>query len=121
MKNPSSSSTETIAIVCKIVKAYRPFTMSPVLLVSILPSAASLETAYALPPTVILKLYDRRCFTNIRSDFDEGKPWSLEKEKEYRLYLDGVSNGSATSLDFGSPTFFYYNDVRASEYVERRR
>ncbi|KAL1710890.1 hypothetical protein EV121DRAFT_275284 [Schizophyllum commune] len=115
-KDVGPSSTGKMPIACKIVKAYRPFTMSPVLLVSILPSAASSENAYSLPSTVILKLHDRRCFTNIRSDFDEGKPWSLEKEKEYRRYLDGVSSGSATSLDFGSPTFFYDNDVSDGEF-----
>ncbi|KAI4527550.1 hypothetical protein K525DRAFT_186292 [Schizophyllum commune Loenen D] len=116
LKDVGPSSTRGMPITCKIVKAYRPFTMSPVLLVSILPSAASPENAYSLPPTAILKLYDRRCFTNIRSDFDEGKPWSLEKEKEYRQYLDNVSNGSAASLDFGSPTFFYDNDVSDGEF-----
>ncbi|KAI5895061.1 uncharacterized protein SCHCODRAFT_02535618 [Schizophyllum commune H4-8] len=116
LKDSNPTLAGRTSITGKIVEAYRPFTMSPVLLVSIPPPAASLENGPPLPSTAIFKLYDRRCFTNIRTDFDEGKPWSLEKEKEYRQYLDDVSNGSATPLDFGSPTFFYDNDVSDGEF-----
>lgn len=111
LKDVGSSSTDRTSIACKIVKAYRPFTMSPVLLVSI-----SSENWFPLPSTAILKLYDRRCFTNIRTDFDEGKPWSLDKEQEYRQYLNDVSTGSAALGDFNSPTFFWDKEVSDGEF-----
>ncbi|KAI0803042.1 hypothetical protein BC629DRAFT_1580967 [Irpex lacteus] len=112
LRKSSSSSAEPTTIECMIVKAYRPFTMSPVLLVSTTQSSASSE----LPSTAIVKLYDRRCFTNVRNDFDEGKPWSLDKEKEYRQYLDDISTGSAARGDFGSPTYMWDNDVSDGEF-----
>ena len=113
MKIPGSSSTETAVIVCKVVKAYRPFTMSPVLLVSI---ETSPDKGPSFPSTAIVKLYDRRCFTNVRNEFDESKPWSLDKEKEYRQYLDDVSAGSAARGDFASPTYLWDNDVSDGEF-----
>ena len=90
--------------------------MSPVFLVSVTQLSASPESGPSLPSTAIVKLYDRRCFTNIRNDFDEGKPWSLDKEKEYRKHLDDVSAGAVTQGDFSQPTYLWDNDISDGEF-----
>ncbi|KAI0631061.1 hypothetical protein C8Q77DRAFT_1219273 [Trametes polyzona] len=110
------SSGETATVVCKIAKAYRPFTMSPVLLIFIAQPPTFSQGGPSIPSTAIVKLYDRRCFTNVRTEFDEGKPWSLDKEKEYRQYLDDVAAGSAALGDFGNPAYFWENDVSDGEF-----
>ncbi|KAI0080226.1 hypothetical protein K474DRAFT_1689432 [Panus rudis PR-1116 ss-1] len=115
-------------IICKIIKAYRPFTMSPVLLVSLSisqsPESSSKGSMTRIPSTAIVKLYDRRCFTNFRVDFDEGKPWTLDKEREYRQYLDSTSTSTSASpspsrgskSDFANPTYLWDNDVSDGEF-----
>nr|VWO96103.1 N/A [Ganoderma boninense] len=112
----SSSSAERTALTCTIVKAFRPFTLSPVLLVSLDQSSAPSHDQAALPTTAILKLYDRRCLTNIREEFDEGASWSLGKEREYRQYLDDVATGTVPSGDFASQTFMWDNEVSDGEF-----
>ncbi|KAI1788007.1 hypothetical protein LXA43DRAFT_1184118 [Ganoderma leucocontextum] len=108
----SSSSTERTALTCTIAKAFRPFTLSPVLLVSELvqPLTSSRrpgQLQLSLPACAILKLYDRRCLVNARDTHDKGLPWSLDKEREYRQYLDAVATGGAVApVDFDSPTYW---------------
>lgn len=84
---PGSSSHDTI-LSATIIQAFRPFTMSPVLRVHLSTSDSShqprLPTADA-----VLKLYDRRGLVNKRVEFDDGKPWTLDKEREYRQYISG--------------------------------
>ncbi|KAI1796099.1 hypothetical protein LXA43DRAFT_1057875 [Ganoderma leucocontextum] len=112
----SSSSTGRTALTCTIVKAFRPFTLSPVLLVSLVQPFSAPHGRASLPASVILKLYDRRCLSNTRNDFDEGKPWSLDKEHEYRQYLDHVAKGIVVRGDFASPSFLWDNDVTDGEF-----
>ena len=97
---PSERSNEAgVEVVAKIVHAYRPFTMSPVLRVSI----SSLQALAHIPDDAVLKLYDRRCLTNTRERRGEGHPWDLHKEREYRRYLAAVAEGSTVPLDFEEP------------------
>ena len=113
----SSSSTGKTPLTCTIMKAFRPFTLSPVLLVSLAqPSSPSHDNESPLPTTAILKLYDRRCLTNTRDEFDEGAPWSLDKEREYRQYLEDVTNGTIARGDFASQTFMWDNEVSDGEF-----
>nr|VWP02630.1 N/A [Ganoderma boninense] len=112
----SASSAERTVLTCMIVKAFRPFTLSPVLIVSLDRSSAPTNVQAALPPTAIVKLYDRRCFTNVREEFDEAAPWSLDKEREYRKYLDDVAAGTVARGDFASQTFMWDNDVSDGEF-----
>ncbi|KAI1787460.1 hypothetical protein LXA43DRAFT_1165562 [Ganoderma leucocontextum] len=97
---------------CTIAKAFRPFTLSPVLLVSELvqPLTSSRRPGpgqLSLPACAILKLYDRRCLVNARDTHDKGLPWSLDKEREYRQYLAAVATGGAVApADFDSPTYW---------------
>ncbi|KAI1790467.1 hypothetical protein LXA43DRAFT_505953 [Ganoderma leucocontextum] len=88
-----------------IVKAFRPFTLSPVLLVSLVQPLISPYDHVSLSASAVLKLYDRRCLVNTRDNFDEGKPWSLDKELEYRRYLDDVATGAVAPGDFDSRTY----------------
>ncbi len=90
-----------------VAKAFRPFTLSPVLLVALAqpPAAASHDDQLSLPASAILKLYDRRCLVNARDTFDEGMPWSLNKERGYRRYLHDVATGAVARADFASPTY----------------
>ena len=41
-------------------------------------------------PDYILKLYDRRCFMNVRDDFDNGEPYTEMKARAYRKYGQGL-------------------------------
>ncbi|PIL37417.1 hypothetical protein GSI_01111 [Ganoderma sinense ZZ0214-1] len=112
----SSSPSERTALTCRIMKAFRPFTLSPVLLVWLDQSSTLPHDQAALPTTAILKLYDRRCLTNTREEFDEGAPWSLDKEHEYRQYLDDVASGAVPVGDFASQTFMWDNEVSDGEF-----
>ncbi|TBU42053.1 hypothetical protein BD309DRAFT_924301 [Dichomitus squalens] len=116
LPNAGSSSSTAPALSCTIMKAFRPFTMSPVLLVSLIQPSTPTHGDAVLPTTAIIKLYDRRCLSNVRDEFDEGKPWSLDKEQEYRQYLDDVATGSVARGDFDSPTFMWDNDVSDGEF-----
>ena len=92
--------------------------MSPVLLVSLVQHTTLTNggVEVPLPTTAIVKLYDRRCLSNVREEFDEGTPWSLDKEKEYQQYLDDVASGAVKQGDFDSPTFMWDNDVSDGEF-----
>lgn len=83
---PGSSSDDTI-LSATIIQAFRPFTMSPVLRVHLSTSDSSHQPR--LPTDAVLKLYDRRCLVNKRAKFDDGRPWTLDKEREYRQYISG--------------------------------
>ncbi|KAI8992801.1 hypothetical protein BD414DRAFT_482257 [Trametes punicea] len=112
----TSSSIAPTALSCTIVKAFRPFTMSAVLLVSIVQPSARLHDGLLLPSTAIVKLYDRRCVSNTRDDFDDGKSWSLDKEREYRRYLDDVATVSVTQGNFDNPTYLWDNVLSDGEF-----
>ncbi|KZT10641.1 uncharacterized protein LAESUDRAFT_692854 [Laetiporus sulphureus 93-53] len=108
-----SSTEDGVSLCARVTHTYSPFTMSPVLRVSIDPLRPS-----ALPPSsspfpteAILKLYDRRCLTNTRVDYDDGRPWSLDEEREHWQYLVEVERGAAKVGDFASPTYMWDNDV----------
>ena len=89
---PSSSPTRRVALTCTVVKAFRPFTLSPVLLVSLAQaSSMSPDDQSSFPATAVLKLYDRCCLVNMRDNYHEGKPWSPDKEGEHRQYLGDVA------------------------------
>ncbi|KAI1787467.1 hypothetical protein LXA43DRAFT_951217 [Ganoderma leucocontextum] len=119
----SSTSTKRVALTCMIVKAFRPFTISPVLLVSLVqPSTTPLHDgiSISLPPIVVLKLYDRRCLSNIRDQWDERRPWSLDKEHEYRRYLDDIDAATGAAIargdKFDDVGFLWDNDVSDGEF-----
>ncbi|KAM5534805.1 hypothetical protein V8D89_011521 [Ganoderma adspersum] len=112
----SPPSTVKTALTCTVVKAFRPFTLSPVLLVSLAQLSPTSHDEPSLPTTAILKLYDRRCLKNTRDDFDEGAPWSLDKEREYRQYLEDVAEGSIARGEFASQTFMWDSEVSDGEF-----
>lgn len=97
------SSKEPISFGAKILQAYRPFTMSPVLRLHL--HSSPLTNAGHIPHDVVLKLYDRRCVSNMRKQCDEGKPWSLTKEREYRAYIASVEDRTAPVKDFSNPSY----------------
>ena len=114
LANLSESSSESrsfpgaIALTCKVVQAFRPFTMSPVLLVSLAEPSASAPSLPTPPSQAILKLFDRRCLSNIREKHDDDKPWSLDKERELRKYLAAVAAGTIEpSGDFDDPLYLW--------------
>ncbi|KAI1787464.1 hypothetical protein LXA43DRAFT_1184491 [Ganoderma leucocontextum] len=116
----ASSTSERMALACTIVKAFRPFTMSPVLLVSLgqpQPSTStSLHDGTSLPSSAILKLYDRRCLSNVRNQWDKDHPWwSLDKEREYREYLDDLATGAEAPLDFDDAAFMQDYETTEAE------
>lgn len=91
----SSAPAGPYELAATITKAYRPFTMSPVLCVT---TSAPSCPGY-IPSEAILKLYDRRCLSNWRDNHDEGKPWSSEKEREYQRFLAKTATGTTSNLD----------------------
>ncbi|KAM5543598.1 hypothetical protein V8D89_002849 [Ganoderma adspersum] len=122
----SSSSPGQTALTCTVVQAFRPFTMSPVLLVSLAQPAASApsESLPSLPSQAILKLFDRRCLSNLREQHDDNKPWSLDKEREHRKYLAAVAAGTIEpSEDFDDPLYLWDEDRSDGEieaYLQRQ-
>jgi len=75
-----------IHVSAKILSTFGQFTLSPVLRVSLLGDGME-----SVPSETVLKLYDRRCMANARADFDEGHPFTLQKEREYRQYWNAWS------------------------------
>ena len=99
-----------------ITHAYIPFTMAVVCrvrLAGVFESPAAVAPHIALPrdelddlarsqssqintvlanagPEYILKLYDRRCFVNVREECAEGRPYSKQNAKAYQKYLNGT-------------------------------
>jgi hypothetical protein len=91
----------------KITYAFQPFTMSPVIRVSLLDS--SLVGA----SEAILKLYDYRCMTNDREQFDESLPWSQTKELAYQQYL---ADSPRPVEEFDNPGFMLDKEISDGEF-----
>ena len=68
----------------KVIHAFRPFTMSPVVRISFLDGGSSIG---ATSSEAVLKSHDYRCLNNVRKTFNKGLPWSQSKEQDYREYL----------------------------------
>ena len=60
----------------------------------------SLSAASPLPPDAVLKLYDRRCLTNIRRRWNDRTPWNPHKEHAYRTLLASVQSKNAVLPNF---------------------
>lgn len=71
------SSINKITIIATVIKAFEPFTISPVLYVSLQPTHPG-----AHPSEAILKLYDRRFATDIRGYYNANE-WTASKESAY--------------------------------------
>lgn len=115
-KTASNGSLVDIPLSATIVHAFRPFTMSPVLRVHLSPSGS--HQSCAIPTDVVLKLYDRRCLNNLRETYDDSRPWSVDKEREYRQYIS-----SSTSHIIDEDYLWEYDDVSDGEfeaYLARR-
>lgn len=90
----------------KILSTFGQFTLSPVLRVSLLGNGIE-----SVPSETVLKLYDRRCMVNVRAEFDEGHPFTLQKEREYRQYLHALSQGDVQPCDFDDPLFMHETEI----------
>lgn len=88
-------------IQCKIVKLYRPSTLSCVMEVET-------ETNLYQSRRVVLKLYDHRYATQLRED-NTAEPWDLAQEAAYSDY---VKNGEA---------FKFLNYLRADDDLDEPR
>ncbi|CAE6404614.1 unnamed protein product [Rhizoctonia solani] len=66
----------------KVVHAYAPFTVSPVMRVAL----STQSTGTTLPGEAVLKIYDRRFAHEIRDDYDVDPP-TYEAEARYADYL----------------------------------
>jgi hypothetical protein len=73
-----------------VVQPFRPFTVSPVMLVRWCEGLS--------PREVVLKLYDRRCMTNERRMRGQGCPYDPQRDRDYDEYLDQVLAGSIDRL-----------------------
>ncbi|KIJ99335.1 hypothetical protein K443DRAFT_680070 [Laccaria amethystina LaAM-08-1] len=71
----------TFSISAEVTHAFYPFTMSPVVRVSLL-DPASMGASEA-----VLKLYDYRCMANVREEMDDNRSWSETKELAYQQHL----------------------------------
>jgi hypothetical protein len=87
-----------ISVSAKILATFGQFTLSPVLRIA-------LDGVTSIPSEVVLKLYDRRCMTNARDEFDEGHPFTLQKEREYKQYIRACSQGDVQPCDFDDQVF----------------
>ncbi|KIK67529.1 hypothetical protein GYMLUDRAFT_55278 [Collybiopsis luxurians FD-317 M1] len=76
-----------------VLEVFEPITISPVLKVALAPE--SLSTA--LPPTLVLKVYDRRYTKDLRAFYDVPE-LSAETEEAFRAWVSSTS-GSQRTLD----------------------
>lgn len=80
-------------LILGITHAYDPFTMAvvcrsrPMSIEYTDRNNTADDIRSYLPAECILKLYDRRRADNIRAEFDDGKPYTEEKESAYQKYL----------------------------------
>jgi hypothetical protein len=95
--------------VVTIIKAFRSFTISPVFL--ILLSHPGREDGVLPCAHVTLKLYGRRCLANDLIKQDDGKLWSLEKEREYQRYIAFACSRFISLERFNDSSYLFFNDV----------
>ena len=88
LKLPSGGATTAT-----VLTAFTPFTLSPVLRVSLQPGFGPSSEA-------ILKLHDRRCLVNTREEYGDTPVYTPEREILYREYLDALSRGDANPCNF---------------------
>jgi len=106
-----SADSRHIHVSAKILSTFGQFTLSPVLRVSLLGDGIE-----SVPSETVLKLYDRRCMVNTRADFDEGLPFTLQKEREYRQYLHTLSQGDVQPCDFDDPLFMHETEISDGQF-----
>ena len=86
-----------------IVHACTPFTMSPVLRVSLrYPQGVPPSLGADAPSEAILKLYDRRCLANTREEFGDTIEYTSQKQQAYEAYLklSTLQSEKSKGIDF---------------------
>jgi hypothetical protein len=53
---------------------------------------------------------------NTRADFDEGQPFTHQKEREYRQYLRACSQGNVLPCDFDDPVFVHETEMSDGQF-----
>jgi len=53
---------------------------------------------------------------NARADFDEGHPFTLQKEREYRQYLHALSQGDVQPCEFDDPPFMHETEISDGQF-----
>ena len=104
----------TYNISAKVTHAFYPFTMSPVVRVSLL-DPASVGASEA-----VLKLYDYRCMVNFREEMDNNQSWSETKELAYRQYLKGPRK-SFNEEDMSDGEFEAYLEERSRLFYKQEK
>ena len=91
LKTPDNEATTD----AKIIKVFEPFTLSSVMVVQIACSDLGLEG------DMVLKLFDRRFATQLRSD-EKCRPWDSDIEKDYQKFvLNGCASKFITEINNG--------------------
>ncbi|KAG8763888.1 hypothetical protein FRC12_008367 [Ceratobasidium sp. 428] len=70
-----------------VVSVYTPFTISPVMKVSVDSTTCAQGSAFKLPPELVLKVYDRRFALSLRKRYYLQPP-TYESEERYREYVN---------------------------------
>ena len=110
----AESLNDTGNISAKITHAFYPFTMSPVVRVSLLdPASVGAREA-------VLKLYDYRCMVNFREEMDNNQSWSETKELAYRQYLKGPHK-SFDEEDMSDGEFEAYLEQRSQLFYNQEK
>lgn len=105
------SSINKISIIATVIKAFEPFTISPVLYVSLQPTHLD-----AHPSQAILKLYDRRFATDIREYYNANE-WTASKESAYLEFkAQGGALSSRDDPDFDSEVM---SDGEREAFIEK--
>jgi len=85
-----------------IVKAFTPFTMSPVLVVSLqTKSGTPLSFGNDSLKVMVLKMHDRRCIHSMRESYIGQADYREEERAAYNEYLSQVGSGELKAIDFG--------------------
>lgn len=92
-----------VTVYAEILEVFKPFTLSCAMLVR-------LQNHPELSTPIVLKVYDRRFATQLRSD-ERTPPWSLEIEHQFHQF---IQNGSAERLieKFKTDKYNKIDDVR---------
>lgn len=70
-----------------IVKSFLPFSMVPVVLITL---SSDTPQSLGIPSNAILKIYDRRFATRKRRYYGTHRTWTPATENAYRKYLSSL-------------------------------
>lgn len=107
-----------VPIEATVWHAYIPFTMSPVLRVSLAPDCLAALSGTDAPAEMILKLYDRRYLINVREEYGDTNPteYTWYKQAAYAEYLLALQNEQKKPIDFGNMEMMMEADLSDGEF-----